>query len=209
MSLRFVGYGLFCMITVLPVVLPVGCSKKGESADTMQDTAKPVEDDAASDVGLAAKLAEADRLDGKADKIVTRCAGCAFNMDGKPDHALKVLDYTLYFCEETCAQQFAKNLTESVLAMKIPEKLPSPGSGEEEAGEDAKIMAKLAAADLLDGTADKTVVKCASCALSMDGTAEHALEAHGYTLYFCRAGCAERFGKDVDASILAMEIPED
>ena len=67
------------------------------------------------------KLAKADLLDGKADKIVTRCASCALNMDGKPKHALKVMDYTMYFCTKGCAERFAKHTTESVLGMKIPE----------------------------------------------------------------------------------------
>ena len=72
-----------------------------------------------------------------------------------------------------------------------------------------RILTFRKAVRCLDGAADKTVVRCAGCVLGMDGVADHSLEAHGYTLYFCRAGCAQRFGKDIKASILAMEIPED
>ncbi|UCE60229.1 MAG: hypothetical protein JSU63_00480 [Phycisphaerales bacterium] len=213
MYARLVSYGLSCMISVFLVTLLEGCSGQATSESTKHETAKPVKADGVSSAQLVAKLAKADRLDGKVDKIVTRCASCAFNMDGKPEHTLKAEDYTLHFCTETCAQQFAKNLTKSVLAMNIPEdspaKEPAPKPEERETLVRAQIAAKLAAADLLDGKADKTVVRCASCALGMDGSAEHALKAHDYTLHFCRAGCAERFGKDIDASILAMEIPKD
>ena len=212
MFVRFTGYGLSYMITVLLVTLPGGCSRDQASTGKTHDTAKPITDDAANHAALVAKLAKADQIDGQADKIVGRCASCALSMDGKPDHALKVLDYTLYFCKEACAQLFAKNMTKSVLAMKIPESLPAPDADQEDAKQradtHAKIMAKLAAADLLDGKADKTVVRCASCALGMDGIAEHALQAHGYTLHFCQANCAQRFGKDIQGSVLAMEIPE-
>ena len=70
---------------------------------------------------VEAKLAQADLLDGEADKIVMRCASCALKMDGSSDHALKVLDYTLYFCTERCAKSFAENTTKAVLALEIPE----------------------------------------------------------------------------------------
>ncbi len=205
--------GLSGMITVLLVTLPTGCSGEEASTATTSDVARPAPGDAARDSELIAKLAGADRLDGKADKVVARCAGCALNMDGKPDHGLKVLDYTLHFCREICAQQFARNLTKSVQEMKIPEDLPAtePIPKPEERGASVRdeMLAKLATADRLDGKADKIVVRCASCALSMDGIADHALKAHGYTLYFCQAGCAQRFGEDIEASVLAMEIPED
>jgi len=69
-----------------------------------------------------AKLAKADLLDGKADKIVTRCASCALGMDGKAEHSLKALDYTMYFCTAGCAERFAKNMTESIEAMEVPDK---------------------------------------------------------------------------------------
>lgn len=212
MFTQFIRHFLLCLTATLLLALPTGCSEEEASPGATRETAKSVEDDAATHAELAAKLAAADRLDGKADKIVARCASCGFKMEGKPDHSLKVLDYTLYFCREACAQSFAKNLTESVMAMRIPESLPEPGSEEEDkedAGVQARIMAKLAAADLLDGKADKTVVRCAGCALGMDGSPDHALESHGYTLYFCKAECAERFSENIDASILSMEIPED
>ena len=71
------------------------------------------------------------------------------------------------------------------------------------------VEAILARADAFDGKVDKVVTKCPACALYMDGLEEHKLEAHGYTMYFCSAHCVEQFAKDPDASILAMQFPEE
>ena len=102
-----------------------GCSKK--EAETTPPAAEPLATEPAAATAddvpaeIEAKLAQADLLDGQADKVVTRCASCALSMDGKPDYSLKVLDYKLLFCTEGCAKSFAKDITKSVLAMKIPE----------------------------------------------------------------------------------------
>jgi YHS domain-containing protein len=69
---------------------------------------------------LVAKLVEADKLDGKADKIIEKCAGCGLKMDGKSDHALEVSGYTMYFCSASCQQEFAKDLAKSIEEMEIP-----------------------------------------------------------------------------------------
>jgi YHS domain-containing protein len=70
---------------------------------------------------LTAKLAEADKLDGKTDKVIEKCPGCGLKMDGKSEHALEVSGYTMHFCSDTCQKEFAKNLTKSVEDLKIPE----------------------------------------------------------------------------------------
>lgn len=72
----------------------------------------------------------------------------------------------------------------------------------------ASIEAKLAKADAADGKTDRVVSKCAGCSLGMDGKAEYSLAAHGYTLHLCSDHCKSEFGKDVDKSITAMEVPE-
>ena len=66
----------------------------------------------------------------------------------------------------------------------------------------------LAKADEFDGAADKIVSKCSSCGLGMDGKAEHAVSAHGYTLHFCSDECKTGFSKDLDKSLLALEVPD-
>ena len=69
---------------------------------------------------LTAKLAEADELDGKTDKVIEKCPGCGLKMDGKSEHALEVSGYKLHFCGASCQQEFAKDLTKSIEDLEIP-----------------------------------------------------------------------------------------
>lgn len=86
------------------------------------------------------------------------------------------------------------------------------GEANQPAKSDAEIQAEveaiLAKADQFDGLADKIVSKCAACALAMDGSPDYAVTAHGYTLHMCSAHCKESFEKDMDRSILAMNVPD-
>ena len=66
----------------------------------------------------------------------------------------------------------------------------------------------LAKADLVDGTADKVITKCAACELAMDGDKEHSLKVGEYTLLFCSEECKERFAKDVEKSVLGIKLPK-
>ncbi|MHC5111791.1 MAG: hypothetical protein ACYTHJ_18145 [Planctomycetota bacterium] len=83
-------------------------------------------------------------------------------------------------------------------------KEPAPPSPDQA----AQIKAQLAKADAIDGSEDKTVSRCAVCKLGMDGSDEHVLSAHGYSLRFCADRCKTQFGKNIDESILAMKIPD-
>lgn len=117
------------------LLAPPGCRKEEPTAaEPAKDTAEAVKDLAASPVAaVEAKVAEADKeavevklaaadlVDGKTDKIVTKCPSCALGMDGKSEHTLEVLGYKLYFCSEPCKTAFAKDLTKSILDLKIPE----------------------------------------------------------------------------------------
>ena len=76
------------------------------------------------------------------------------------------------------------------------------------ATDEAAVLAKLALADELDGTADKIIKRCPGCGLKMDGKSEHATEVSGYTIYFCSGSCQEEFAKDLTQSILFLEIPK-
>ena len=71
---------------------------------------------------VEAKLAEADAIDGKVDKVVSKCAGCGLDMDGKKEHVITTSGYTLQFCSEGCKSEFEKDPGRSVMAMKIPGK---------------------------------------------------------------------------------------
>ena len=72
----------------------------------------------------------------------------------------------------------------------------------------AAVEAKLTEADKFDGTIDKVVSKCPSCALEKDGKSEQALEVAGYKLHFCSEDCKKGFEKDTTKAILALKIPE-
>ena len=122
MLMRLFNRRMCCLIPTVLLLAVTGCSKEKESKSaTPADTAKSAKSEAEPTAEVEAKLAKADLLDGEADKIVTRCASCALRMNGTSEHSLKVLDYTLYFCTPGCAQRFAENINESILAMKIPE----------------------------------------------------------------------------------------
>ena len=73
----------------------------------------------------------------------------------------------------------------------------------------AAVEAKLTEADKFDGTIDKVVSKCPSCALEKDGKSEQALEVSGYKLHFCSEDCKTGFEKDTTKAILALKIPEE
>ena len=70
----------------------------------------------------------------------------------------------------------------------------------------AEVEAKLAAADLADGTADKIVSKCAACRLGMDGDAANTSQHAGYELHFCAEECKHRF--DADPNKIIAKLPD-
>ena len=112
-----------CLAVVLILPAAQGCRKEQPAQEEPAKKAVGVERATGADVTAAveAKLAEADKLDGNADKIVSKCASCALGMDGKSDHALEVSGYTLHFCREECKTGFEKDANKAILALKIPE----------------------------------------------------------------------------------------
>lgn len=134
MLTRFAYLATCCLASLILLASAGGCSKEkdeaSKSATPKADVVKkqeapksttPKADAESQAKEVEAMLAKADLVDGKADKIVTKCATCAFKMDGSSDHTLTSSGYTLYFCTEECAKKFSENMTESILAMKIPE----------------------------------------------------------------------------------------
>ena len=129
MLMRF-SYRRACGLAVAIVLISMAACSKEESAtkDTeakAKEAAglvkeKAAEGDAEIQAAVLAKLAEADELDGTADKIVQRCPGCGLKMDGKSEHATEVSGYTIYFCSGSCQEKFAKDLTQSILFLEIP-----------------------------------------------------------------------------------------
>lgn len=76
-----------------------------------------------------------------------------------------------------------------------------------EAAADPAVVAKLTAADALDGTVDGVVSRCAGCSLGMDGSDKHALTVGAHKMHFCSDHCRSTFAKDVTKGILALSVP--
>jgi YHS domain-containing protein len=138
------GLGRGLAIAVLLAAV-AGCPKK-ESAKTEAKKAatetaasgrataegeagQPARSDAGIQAEVESVLAKADEFDGQADKVVSKCAGCALAMDGSPDYAVTAYGYTLHMCSAHCKETFEKDPTKAILAMKVPE---TPPAAEEE-----------------------------------------------------------------------------
>lgn len=116
MDTRFsIGRGL-CLGLAAAWLLAAGCNRE-ESAGGVDNGATVSAD---SDAKVLAILARADAADGTTDRVVTKCPGCSLVMNGKAEHDLKAHGYTLHFCSGMCRDGFAGNLTQSILALKVP-----------------------------------------------------------------------------------------
>jgi len=120
------NFAFLPLALLLAAAVIVGCSGDG-SSESAGKTSESTEAPAAAKspeapVTVEAKLAAADALDGKVDKIVVRCASCSLGMDGKAENALETAGYTMYFCSPGCKERFGKDLDTSLAAMKIPAK---------------------------------------------------------------------------------------
>lgn len=69
------------------------------------------------------------------------------------------------------------------------------------------VLARLSAADQLDGNEDHVISKCYVCGLGMDGSPDHSVEFQGYTAHLCSEHCAEHFADSAEAVIGETEIP--
>ena len=110
------GLGVCCLAATFLAAVMVGCEKK-PSAEARPGIVAPPTGDAQA---VEARLAKADALDGKADKVVSKCAGCALGMEGKKEFAAMVSGYTLHFCSQACKTEFEKDPQKAVMAMKVP-----------------------------------------------------------------------------------------
>lgn len=72
---------------------------------------------------LMSILAEADKIDGNEDKLVSKCASCALMMDGKEELAHTVAGYKMHFCSEICQKSYANDAAGRLATLKIPEAL--------------------------------------------------------------------------------------
>ena len=66
---------------------------------------------------MLAKLAAADAADGHVDKVIEKCVTCKLEMDGKPEYAVTVGDYSVQLCSATCEGVFEKDPAKALLAL--------------------------------------------------------------------------------------------
>lgn len=115
---------LFVLMTAL--VLLVGCSGGGYGESASKPADKTEASTGQADVAIeispeaAAVLAMADLADGDEDHVVSKCASCNLAMDGKAENALKVGEYEMYFCSDTCSRRFRENTEAAVLSIPQP-----------------------------------------------------------------------------------------
>ena len=93
------------VVLVLFACASAGCSPQTQTPEP----AKPL-----SEVALS-KLAAADKLDGKEDKVITKCPACMLNMDGHAKHSSQLEGYTVHSCHQACAEALEAD-PEKVLA---------------------------------------------------------------------------------------------
>ncbi len=77
-----------------------------------------------------------------------------------------------------------------------------------EAAGNPAVVAKLVAADAVDGAVDGVVTRCGGCKLGMDGTDELTLTVGDHKMRFCSNHCQSSFAGDPTKRILALSIPD-
>ena len=69
-----------------------------------------------------------------------------------------------------------------------------------------ELEAKLAVADLADGTEDQVVAQCPGCGLAMEGTDDHVTQVADYSIHFCSDRCKDSFSEDPEGMLMALVV---
>ena len=69
-----------------------------------------------------------------------------------------------------------------------------------------ELEAKLAVADLADGTEDQVVAQCPGCGLAMEGTDDHVTQVADYSIHFCSDRCKDSFSEDPEGMLMALAV---
>ncbi len=95
------------------LLLP-GCSSDGtgSSPEPTQVKAHPAT--------VQAKLAQADAVDGKEDKVISNCLMCGLGMKGQESQVSAYSGYQVHHCGVACKQAFDKDPAKWVTQVKIP-----------------------------------------------------------------------------------------
>jgi YHS domain-containing protein len=81
----------------------------------------------------------------------------------------------------------------------------TPGAAPSRPSQEALLI--LAKADSFDGEKDRTISKCLTCSLRMDGDAQHASAFGSYKLHLCSETCKESFDAEPEEAILTATLP--
>ena len=68
---------------------------------------------------VLAQLKKADLLDGKEDKVVTKCAACSLGMDGSTDHKNELHGYEMHYCSAKCKEAYDKDGEHLLMELEI------------------------------------------------------------------------------------------
>ncbi len=69
-----------------------------------------------------------------------------------------------------------------------------------------ELEAKLAVADLADGTEDRIITQCPGCGLAMEGTDDHVSQVADYSIHFCSDRCKNAFAEDPEGMLTALAV---
>ena len=69
-----------------------------------------------------------------------------------------------------------------------------------------ELEAKLAGADLADGTEDRIITQCPGCGLAMEGTDDHVSQVADYSIHFCSDSCKDSFAEDPEGMLMALVV---
>ncbi len=69
-----------------------------------------------------------------------------------------------------------------------------------------ELEAKLAVADLADGTEDQVVAQCPGCGLAMEGSDDYLSQVADYSIHFCSDRCKNAFAEDPEGMLMALAV---
>ncbi len=69
-----------------------------------------------------------------------------------------------------------------------------------------ELEAKLAGADLADGTEDRIITQCPGCGLAMEGSEDYLSQVADYSIHFCSDRCKNAFAEDPEGMLTALAV---
>ncbi len=96
---------MFLRITFLGLALALAlCGCKNEETAPAKAEAPAAAADGLTEAEISC-LTQADKKDGKEDKVVSKCPSCMLKMSGSAEHASAVGDFTVHSCSKHCKHE--------------------------------------------------------------------------------------------------------